>query len=164
MAKIQGRDEILKKLGLDPTKKATISFAMWQPWMQDDEHAEDPQGFTGEFVGFKIAQKQLGDKMNVFDLFGFDKCEPAPKSGATGFVVASSYMLEELKRVQPGTRIAVVYSGSERNVHGGQTHMVEWFFAIPADRERKVLPSPIHASNADKIKMLPANGTFEEAF
>jgi len=163
MAKLTARDEVLKKLGIDPTKKATIAFAMWQPWVSDEEHGNDPQGFVGIYGGYKIAQSKMQGNggSSVFDLFAFDRCEPAPSDGSTGYAVSSSFMLEELKRVEPGTKIAIVFNGSEKNNHGGMTHIVEWFFADPADRTRRVKSQALPPSNAEKMKQLVSHDEIE---
>jgi hypothetical protein len=160
-------NDILKGLGVDPDSKATISYAMWQPWQTGDkDHENDPQGFVGNFTGYKVASKKVASEKEgggrPFDLFAFDACEPKPVDGSAGFVVSSSFMLEELKRVLPGTRIAIVWTGSERNAHGGSTHNLEWYFANPKDKAERVADRVLPPSNADKIRLLPAGSSVDD--
>jgi hypothetical protein len=156
MAKLVAADEIFKKLGVK--ERASINFAQWQPWADDEEHANDPQGFVGIFKGYKIAEKEQGGKVNEFDIMLFDSCEPVPPKGASGFAVSSGFMLDNLKYVIPGARIAIVYTGSEKNNHGGQTRNLEWSFMDPSDRKTKVATEALPASNESQFRMLAANG------
>jgi hypothetical protein len=168
MESIKSVDDVLKDLGLDPSQKATVAFKMWQPWNRDDaEHAKDPQGFVGVYGGYKIAEKQQmgdrGSKSNVFDVFSFADCNPGPDSGESGWAVSSGFMLEELKKVNPGTMIAIVYEGSEKNAHGGSTRNIAWYFANPADKKTQVASIALPPSNAASLAAegraaLPANG------
>lgn len=165
MEKAKGVDDVLKALGIDTTNKATVKYSMWQPWNRDDKvHADDPQGFKGMYTGYKVAEKEQGDgETNAFDIFMFDKCDPKPADGSTGWAVSSGFMLEELKKVQAGTLIAIVYEASEKNRHGGQTRKIQWFFCNPIDREKRVSSIPLPPSNAASMAMesrraLAANG------
>lgn len=152
MGKIVAADEIFKKLGVK--ERASIEFAQWQPWADDEEHANDPQGFVGILKGYKIVEKEQSGKVNEFDMFLFDSCEPTPPKGASGFAVSSGFMLDNLKYVEPGTRIAVVYTGSEKNNHGGQTRNLAWSFLDPNDRKTKVASQALPASNESQYRML----------
>lgn len=165
MEKIQDTDAILKQLGLDPKEKATIAFCMWKPWdsMTDKDHAKDPQGFVGVYGGYKVAETSKSGKASVFDVFTFANCNPNPTGGESGWAVSSGFMLEELKKVIPGTMIAIVYEGSEKNTHGGNTHNIAWYFANPAEKKTQVSSVALPPSNAAALAAegrasLPANG------
>lgn len=165
MDKLKSVDEILSSLGVNPAEKATIAFAMWKPWdsVSDAEHQDDPQGFVGTYGGYKVAESAKVGKSSVFDVFTFSNCNPAPSGGETGWAVTSGYQLEELKKVEPGTLIAVVYRGSEKNPHGGNTHNIEWYFTNPKDRTSRASATALPPSNAAALqaegrKTLPANG------
>jgi hypothetical protein len=155
MAKLQAVDEIFKSLGIKEV--SNIEFVQWQPWAEDSEHENDPQGFIGTYKGYKIAEKEQGGKVNEFDIMLFDECKPGPK-GASGFAVSSGFMLDNLKYVEPGTRIAIAYAGSEKNQHGGQTRILKWSFETPSDRKNKVSSQALPASNETQYRMLAANG------
>lgn len=169
MEKMKSIDELMKEMGLDPKQKTTIAYKMWQPWNRDDaEHAKDPQGFVGVYGGYKVAEKAQMDggnkKSNVFDVFSFSDCKPGPDTGESGWAVSSGFMLEELKKVEPGVAIFVGYEGSEKNNHGGQTRNIVWYFVNPTDKQTRVSAAALPPSNAAAMaaearNQLPANGT-----
>lgn len=155
MAKIDKKEDVLKKLGINPETAASIKSSIWQPWGDDEAHQDDPQGFTGVYRGYKMASKAIADKsgkdkINIFDLFAFDECDPAPKDGKT-WLVASSFMLEDVKRAKPGTKITIVYCGSEKNQHGGKTPKIEAFFESEKYMNAQLLTTPLPPSNAEKV-------------
>lgn len=156
-------DEVLRGLGVNPEEKTTVKFEMWQPWADTKETENQPQGFKGVYAGYKPAQKMIDGEISHFEVFNFDMCTPAPDSGAAGYCVSSSYQLEELKRVQPGTQICIVFSRKEKNAtYGSAVPIVEWYFANKKDRETRVAATPLPPSGRGQIleprRSLPANG------
>lgn len=147
MAKMKAVDEVLKELGVK--ERSSIDFAMWKPW--DDDTA--PQGFIGTYKGYKLAEKEQGGDVNQFDILFFDDCTPPAPKGASGFAISSGFMLDNVKYVIPGTKLAVVYEGSEKNVHGGQTRNIIWSFMNPTDKKAAVSQNQLPAMNHDQYRL-----------
>ena len=145
--KLKSVDELFKDLGVK--ERANIEFSMWQPWEDD----EAPQAFKGIYRGYKIAEKALGERINQFDIFLFDEVSPAPVDGASGYAVGSSFMLDNLKFVKPGTVVAIGYTGSEGNNHGGKTHNLAWSFLNKEDRKSRVSQDILPAHNAEQYEL-----------
>ena len=150
LRKLQGDErmnEALKALGVNPEEATTLSYTIWAPWdMETPAHADDPIAFKGVYEGYKLIQKEIQGNMSVFGGFMFKDAMPPSKSGAP-WIVLNKILLGDLSRVLPGTEVCIVYKGSARNVHGGQTRDVQAVIT-KADRKNRV---------ADKI-LPPMNG------
>jgi len=157
MEKIQSVDDVLKGLGINPETKATIAYKPWKPWdgmmRADSPHAKDPQGFKGIYGGYKIAETTTPDgRPSTFDMFFFDGLDGSkPETGETGWAVSSSFQLEELKKVKPGTHIIIVFKGQIKNKNQGNTNDIHWYFANPDDVKIRVSPAALPPSNAAQL-------------
>jgi hypothetical protein len=157
MEKIKGVDDVLKDLGINPETKATIAYKAWKPWdgmmRADSPHVNDPQGFKGIYGGYKIAETTTPDgRPSTFDMFFFDALEGSkPITGETGWAVSSSFQLEELKKVKPGTPIIIVFKGQTKNKNQGNTNDINWYFANPDDVKIRVAAAALPPSNAAQL-------------
>lgn len=150
-------DERLRALGVDPNLKATISYAEWKPWDKNG-----PEDFTGFYVGYKDVEKMIGNKRSEFNVFLFESVAPAPSSGEIGYAVTSGFQLEMLKRIEPGTRIAILFLGDERNDHNGKTHKIAWYFVDPDDRKVRVSKRALPPMDSPRTNALPSHSETTE--
>lgn len=158
MAKVKtetgvGTDDAFRELGINPDEAVGLRYEIWAPW----EHDHHPRGIRGIYGGYKLAQKEIkSDQVNEFELFYID-------SHATNkqWLIASSFQLDELMRVKPGTEVAIVYSHSEKNSKGTVNHL-KWVFVNKQDRETCVARLPLPAINQRQHELEATSRGFGE--
>ena len=147
-------DDVMRELGVDPAEAVSLNYEIWAPW----KHEEHPKGIRGIYGGYKIATKAMGADENIFELFYIDAQLPKPKM----WLVASSFQLEELKRVRPGTEVVIVFSHSERNRHGGESNHVKWVFFNKVDKNTCVATRALPAINETQRQLSASSQGFSE--
>lgn len=114
--------DILDSLFDGETVSTPITYQLWKPW----EVGTDPKGFKGIYEGYKVLEGEKDGKITRYPGFCFKDCElgggkPAP---SPTYLVCSG-MVNDLARVEPGTRVAIIYRGEKSNKHKGKSHDLE---------------------------------------